>query len=223
MLNLPKYEPTKELFHAWIRDVDKVIHRICIASFSSDGDSLSQWRSYGNIAIGFDFKWFIGYASETHLMSVEYDAHKQEQLISLYLSHMCQAYTLDNSMGRLERIEDVYLKTDKLIRLVTFFKDAGFKDECEYRMAYIEDKNLFDSCGLKIAPKEFRVSKGKLIPYVKSTDLLTLGEKKSTLNICSVVLGPGLNSLVEQGVREYLDHKGYEDVEIKRSRVPYRT
>ncbi len=223
MSELPRYDSAKELFQAWIKNIEEVQHRVCIASFSSDGDSLSQWRSYGNIAIGFIPKLTIGYASETHFRAVEYEAHNQKELIKLYLSHMCQAYVLDHSMGRLQRIEDVYFKTEKIIKLITFFKDNGFKDEAEYRIAYIEDKQLFDTLGQHIAPKEFRVSQGKLIPYVKSIDLARSKEDKCTQKICTIVLGPGVDSLVEQGVREFLDHNGFEDVKIEKSRVPYRT
>lgn len=223
MIEAPKYASSKELIQSWINNIEKVQHRVCIASFSSDGDSLSQWRSYGNIAIGFNSNLTIGYASETYFRPVEYDAHIQKKLIELYLSHMCQAYVLDHSMGRLQKIEDVYFKTEKMIKLITFFKDIGFKDEAEYRIAYLEDKNLFDTLGLQIAPKEFRVSKGKLIPYVKSIDLALSREDSCTQKICTIVLGPGVDSLVEQGVREFLDHNGLDHVKIVNSKVPYRT
>jgi hypothetical protein len=224
MLDLPKYKSMQELIQIWIESIKKVNYRVCIASFSSDGDSLSQWRSYGsNIAVGFNTNSPIGYPSETHFKPVEYDVYKQEKLINLFLCHMCQAYTVDNSSGRLEKAKDIYESISRLIALMVFFKDSGFKDEMEYRIAYIEDKELFENIGVKISSKEFRVSQGKLIPYVKSTDLPTPMKEKCKINISSIVLGPGADIVLERGIREFLDYNGYEDVLIKKSCIPYRT
>lgn len=223
MLKAPEYREATGVLKAWVDGITKIDHRICVASFSSDGDNLSQWRAYGNFAIGFDANLAIGYASETHFSPIEYDPVRQNKFISLYLNHLCQAYCVDNTGGRLARIQNIYHKTEKLIKLITFFKDSRFKDECEYRIAYFEDNELFKSVGLPITPKEFRISHGTIIPYVKSSNLPTPGSSKCKVNIRSVVLGPGVNDLVEQGLREYLDYKGYQTVEIKKSCISYRT
>lgn len=223
MLKLPEYKLSHELIQSWIKGINDVNHKVYIASFSSDPDNLSQWRSYGNIAIGFSTQTPIGYPSETHFKPVEYDVKKQEKLISLFLSHMCQAYDIDNSSGRLQKNNDLYQKIFRLITLVTFFKNPGFKDEKEYRIAYIEDSELFEEMGVMIPSTNFRVSQDKLIPYVKSSDLPTPMDEKFDINICSVILGPDTNSILERGVKEILNYNGYKKIKIRKSGVPYRT
>jgi hypothetical protein len=223
MLGQSEFESSREILQAWIDNIEQVKHRVCIASFSGNGDSLSQWRSYGNIAIGFNPLFSIGAPHETHIMPIEYSESVQKRWAKLYLSHLCQAYSVDISLDRLKRIGKVYHNTDKLIKLISFFKDPGFREEDEYRIAYIEDPELFEKIGEEPAPKNFRISNGNLIPYVRSSDLPNAFDDKKHLSIKKIVLGPNSDLLLERSIREYLDHKGYGDIEILRSKIPYRT
>ena len=117
----------------------------------------------------------------------------------------------------------MYHKTDKLLNLITFFKNKSFSDEAEYRLSYLEDKALFNEVGLKLAPKRFRVRNKMIVPYVKSDELYdNLHIEKNKIKIKSITLGPNSHEQLSNGVRELLDSNGYEYVTIKYSKVPYR-
>jgi hypothetical protein len=212
-----------DLLRQWITDLQSPVHRVCVASFSGLGDSLSQWRAYGHIAVGFEPRDISLHAYRANLRPVEYLRDRQRALIDLHLHHMREAYLVDSDAGRLERIEDVYHRTDRLIELIAFFKDPAFAAEQEYRLAFIEHPELMPSLGHKCSAKRFRVSRGRIIPYVLSNELEPVLSSGRDLKIREVVLGPGADATLERGIREFLTESDMREVEVKRSRVPYRT
>lgn len=214
-----------ELLQHWIKDLRAPVHRVCVASFSADRDSLSQWRAYGAIAVGFEPRELSLHAHRATLRPVEYQRNRQRALVELYLHHMREAYLVDLQSGRLERIEDAYHKTDRLVDLITFFKDPAFLAEQEYRLAFIEHPELMPSLGYKCSAKRFRVSRGRIIPYVLSNELEPMVPEGSrqALTIRELVLGPQVDDVLERGVREFLADRGMCEVDVKRSGVPYRT
>ncbi len=212
-----------DLLRQWITDLQSPVHRVCVASFSGLGDSLSQWRAYGHIAVGFEPRDISLHAYRANLRPVEYLRDRQRALVDLHLHHMREAYLVDSDAGRLERIEDVYHRTDRLIELIAFFKDPAFAAEQEYRLAFIEHPELMPSLGHKCSAKRFRVSRGRIIPYVLSNELEPVLSSGRDLKIREVVLGPGADATLERGIREFLTESDMREVEVKRSRVPYRT
>jgi hypothetical protein len=214
----------KGLLDAWSEKALAPLPRVCVASFSGDGDSLSQWRAYGNVAIGFT-PYKIGiHANQSQLGIVRYDPKIQKQLAQVYVSHCLQAYALDVENKALERIPDVYHRFGQVLELVSFFKDPSFRDEREYRLAYVEHPELFqDSIFGERPPKHFRVKGGRIYSHIVSSEMFPHTDRKSPLGICKVVLGPGADDLMELGIREFLDEKGLQDVTITRSQIPYRT
>lgn len=223
MLRAKPEASTAALLESWIRDVGAVERRVWIASFSGDDDSLSQWRAYGPVAIGFVPHDLAMHAMRANLNAVEYDREAQRKLASVYLHHLCQAYAEDAAKNRLERIEDVYHKIDQLIEVVAFFKDPSFSVEHEYRLAYFEYPDMLKSFGLEGVPMHFRVSRSRLLPYVKSPDLEPVPLDDRPLKIAEVVLGPEADKLLERGVREFLAANGLAGIPVRRSNVPYRT
>jgi hypothetical protein len=212
-----------DLLQHWIRALGAPVHRVCVASFSAAGDSLSQWRAYGPIAVGFEPRDFSLHAYRANLRAVEYRRERQRGLVELHLHHMREAYLVDLDEGRLERIEDVYHKVDRLVELIAFFKDPAFASEQEYRLAFIEHPDLMSSFGHKNSAKRFRVSRGRIIPYVLSNELEPILPNSRALAMREVVLGPESDSTLERGIREFLIEHNMGEVEVKRSRVPYRT
>lgn len=223
MLKKESQESIRALLKTWNRDIDKDTHRVCIASLSADGDSLSQWRSYGPIAVGFEPRDLSLHALRANLGPVEYDRDRQRGLVNTYLHHLCQAYGVDLAEGRLQRIRRVYHKTDRLIELIAFFKDPAFRGEDEYRLAYIEYPELVESFDIAPSPKRFRITRSRLQPYVMANELIPTLPDHPPLKIKRVVLGPGADSLLERGVREFLAERKLVEVEVHRSTVPYRT
>ena len=212
----------RDLLSTWSENLHTLQNRVCISSFSSHDDSLSQWRAYGPIAIGFEIGSLELHVDQGRLQPVEYRPEAQDKLIDIYLHHLRSAYRLDVSSGRLDRIPDVYHKVERLLDVIAFFKDPAFSSENEYRLAYIENPEVLESLGLERPPKSFRISKGRIVPYVASVDVLPSEHRSYELKIAEVVIGPESDELLERGVREYLHAKGIGSVTVRRSAVPLR-
>ena len=133
-----------DLLRQWITELQSPVHRVCVASFSGSGDSLSQWRAYGHIAIGFKPMDLSLHAYRATLDPVEYQRDRQRALADFYLHHMKEAYRIDFDSGR-------------------------------------------------------------------------------DLKIREVILGPEVDATLERGIREFLNESNMREIEVKRSRVPYRT
>lgn len=212
----------RELLSTWTKNLHMLQNRVCIASFSGEDDSLSQWRAYGPLAIGFATRPLSLHVDQSRLQAVEYSPEVQKKLVDIYLHHLRSAYSADVSSGRLNRIPDVYHKVERLLELIAFFKDPAFKSENEYRLVYIDNPEVLESVGLQRPLKSFRISKGRILPYVPSTDILPSENRKFELEITEIVLGPECDELLERGVREFLDAKGLANVKSRRSLVPLR-
>lgn len=217
-------EEQEGLLKAWLSAASGHLPRVCVASFSGNGDSLSQWRAYGNVAIGF-VPYKIGiHTNQSQLGAVQYDPETQRKLAQVYVAHASQAYSDDIKNKALERIPDVYHRFGQVLELVSFFKDPSFRDESEYRLVYVEHPELFED-GLfgESPPKQFRVKGGRIYSHVKSSEMFPRADHKWPLGISEIVLGPESDDLMELGVREFLDENGLEAVPIRRSKIPYRT
>jgi len=214
----------KDLLTTWSKAASNGRHRVCVVSFSGDSDSLSQWKAYGPIAIGFTPHLIGIHANLARLQKVEYDPGVQRQLVEVFINHLLQAYQVDLSNNELERIPDVYHRFEQLLELVSFFKDRSFKDEQEYRLAYVEHPQLIDRGYFEPPPKRFRTRRNKILPYIVSSEIYPRRDGKlNELGICEIVLGPEADDLLERGIREFLGANGMEKIPIKRSNVPYRT
>lgn len=211
-----------ELLESWIGSLSDHKKRVCIASFSADGDSLSQWRAYGRIAIGFEIYQVVRHVRGVSLQSVEYSESVQSELAALYLNHLCQSYLEDNSKNLLGFAPDLYHQTNQLFELISFFKDSSFQGERECRLVYIEDNSLHESMGINKPKIYFRSTGSHIIPYVSSNELYASPEIAEPLDMAEIVLGPGSDELLERGVRELLEYHGKKNIPIRRSSVPYR-
>lgn len=213
----------QNLLSAWKEKLEASTNRVCITSFSGDNDSLSQWRAYGPIAIGFPVHPLALHVDQGRLQPVEYDPSTQEKLVQVYVHHLVSAFEADTDGNRLERISDVYHKSDRLLELAVFFKDHAFRTENEYRLVYIDYPDVLSRFGVSSPPRSFRVARGRIIPYVASTEVLKSEHRDFPLEISEVVLGPESDELLEQGVREFLNENGLPNIKVRRSLVPLRS
>ncbi len=211
-----------DLLSTWKETVGGARNRICITSFSGDDDSLSQWRAYGPIAIGFPRSLSL-HVNQGRLQPVEYHPETQRKLVEIYVHHLVSSYQADLQGNRLERIPDVYHKLDRLVELAVFFKDPAFRAENEYRLTYIDIPETFESLGIKSPARSFRTARGRLVPYVPSTEVRLSKHREFPLEISDVVLGPESDELLAQGVREFLDENNLGNVSVRRSLVPLRS
>lgn len=216
-------EHVRGLLSAWEDNLSRWQNRVCIASFSFDDDSLSQWRAYGPVAIGFPMQALALHVNQSRLQQVEYERDTQRKLLEVYLHHLCSAFSVDTAAGRIERIPDAYHGAERLLELLVFFKEPAFRSENEVRLAFVDNPQLFDSFKLPRLEKSFRVSRGRIVPYVASVDVLPSRHREFKLEISEVVLGPESDELLKRGIREFLDANGWDNVTVRRSAVPLRT
>lgn len=200
-------------------DVSK--HRICIASFSMKPDSLSQWRAYGPVAVGFDLRGLgFGYSNTVRSGPVVYDPAHQSAMLRL-LAHLNASAWERERPSEKRRLRSLYFENvDRLLDVVAFFKNAGFADERELRMVHTENSNVLGILGMDPFPERFRVSGGLIVPYVTTKDLAT--DSPDALPITEVVIGPGANAeRLLHGVQRALLAHGY-NVRARISGITYR-
>lgn len=212
----------KDLLVEWKNKIKKTPNRVCITSFSSDGDSLSQWRAYGPVAIGFPVKDLSSHVESGLFRNVEYDPLIQAKIVNICLNHLINAFVVDMEEGRLKHVPDLYHKNARLLDFITFFKNPAFKSESEFRLAYIDDPDVLGALGFSTPPKSFRVANGKIVPYVPSTAISFTEEHSFPLKIEEIVIGPENDELLEQGILELLSENGLSDVSVRKSIVPLR-
>jgi hypothetical protein len=208
-----------------------------VTCFSKDGDLLSQWRAYGNngkgISIGFEFAdltdSFDKYLTGTH---IEYDETTQIESIKEYINLIVHFYKKiqDNYDWNGQDFNNLVAK-----QIITFFnnviysfKHPSFIDEREYRLQLEIDNK--DDIDLK-----FRATENLIIPYtvLKNSYASYLETKESDetepifslkkLPISKIIIGPSLDyETVKIGIKQFLFEKGYKEINIEKSNVPYR-
>jgi hypothetical protein len=226
-------DESKDILESWQENISDWIElresspiRVCLASFSSLGDDLSQWRSYGMISIGFCPQKLKYHANGAILNEVIYDRPKQLKLAKLYLHHILssclEGLKHSNEPGVLS---SMYKDIEILVELMAFVKHSSYTSEREVRLIYAENINMasFFPDGKK--SKKFRVSGERIIPYMHSTELASSDLEKARLKsaIKEVVIGPSIDPLVYRGIRDLLSEHDLSDVHIKNSTIPYRT
>ncbi len=211
----------------WGGVIETMQSRVCVCSFSSDGDSLSQWRAYGPLAIGFRVGGLMfGYANTTRMQPVVYEPDTQRQLFDLMACYCASAYINDAATISPKKLAQLYEDgSDRNLELTAFLKHPTFSDEREIRMVHVENPRIFDgSLPAKPAPYRFRTSRGFLMPYVTTRDVVALPDSYPVrLPISEIVIGPYSNAdMLEHGVKVLLKARGYEGVAVRRSTAPLR-
>lgn len=195
------------------------------ASFSKNGDSLSQWRAYAEdasgVCIGFDREYFnkfcIEHSNNPRLVDVVYGFDAAEYLND-YLEHNPIDEEMSDSKVRwIANIRDSY----NLWRAAPIHKNPAFSEEQEVRLVYEEH-----AAHGKLIPNapmceiDFFESNGKLIPFYSVP--LEQGDKHP---IREIVIGPK-NKIPENGlsIRMLLEANGFpiEEHQIRMSKASYR-
>lgn len=212
-----------------------------VTCFSKDGDLLSQWRAYGNngkgISIGFEFSnltdSFDKYLTGTH---IEYDEKIQIESIKEYIHLMIEFYkNIENNYNwNGQDFNNLVAK-----QIITFFnnviysfKHPSFIDEREYRLQLEIDNTMYKKEDIDL---KFRATENLIIPYtVIKNDYISYLETKvpnesepifslKKLPISKIIIGPSLDyETVKTGIKKFLSEKGYNEIDIEKSNVPYR-
>lgn len=213
--------------------LEQKFNKYYVASFSLDGDSLAQWRAYAangaGISIGFDtgkktkFPHF-SCLPDYYLTKVIYDDREKVKIMLHVVKQYANEYQKDiKKIGA--RYDDDY--ADYLVLSLSFFfinfKNSAFSAEQEVRIVLsTQDTDQFGG-------KEYRISNGLIVPYV-CTYNLHIKEPESgnkikpdPLPISNVVIGPiAHQDAVIESIKTFLSDSGYSNVEVTKSKIPYR-
>jgi len=217
-------------------------HHVFITSFCKDGNLLSQWRAYsgnaGGFSIGFNrshltevSKHYLAsqpgavYPCDIPLQECEYcDENSTAQFKTIaeqlafwfkdsVVSKGKPGPDLDIPKDAREISEEAFKRYWNICKKVPFLKDIGFKEESEWRMAFILSKDFLKS-NLK-----FRCRNSMLIPYLE----IGLRLDSSPTGIEQIFVGPCPHpEESREAVEMLLEKEGIRDVKVKDSQIPYR-
>jgi len=209
--------------------------RICVACFSFERDSLTQWKGYGRdhvgIAIGIEplpFFTTLAYPRELSYSPIIYDPQVKRELLRGFAHDWSTLRDRDLKEGLIES-NDAYesLPRSGFFELLSMMKDEAFRDERELRFVYQEDPEGTISKLDGRAPKRFRIAGDILTPYTTTKDIVqrsaVFSAADSKLRFHEIIVGPHPHAaLIQSGIRELLTEYRYEDVEVNVSKVPFR-
>jgi hypothetical protein len=204
-----------------------------VASFSSNNDSLTHWRSYcpqhSGVSIGFkkealknarlNEKRIPGMLSEDIALGrVKYLDHEDWKTINGIIRLAIHYAT--KSTERASTTPDPYTLAHYfsmyIDRIAVGSKLNAFEAESEYRLV------LFGLFGRENNLK-FRTVRSTLIPYVEVFIPRTGSSVEVWDAVDSVTVGPTANmTLTARSVRAFLDIRGAHDVRLLTSGIPYR-
>ncbi|QSR89276.1 DUF2971 domain-containing protein [Methylacidiphilum caldifontis] len=211
---------------------------IFVACFSTESDDLSQWRAYSRgeegYAIGIDFtKIQENMHRSFKITQVIYDVSEQEKMIESIINAAEKFFTdyeiakdLDRQLP--QNYEELEKSNKAAFAAIAFlkafgqfapcFKHEAYKAEKEWRIIYFPDGN--DSSRMR-----FTQHRGFLARHVA---LFGSKNKENSLLlpelIREVVIGPcAYPDISRANVRYLLSSKGYLNVPIKTSNIPFRS
>ena len=218
-----KRPTSADVLRQWQTAIQQFDTRVCVASFSHRRDSLSQWRAYGNVAIGYRIESLMLQTRSVWMRTLVYEPTRQMKLLDLLAHLTASAYENDLDRVPANKIESLYRGATALVlQLAVFLKHPDFGDEREMRLAHLESEHTYEQFPeLRRPPHRSREAGDLEIPYVTTRDLAQ--QHPDRLKIEEILIGPGPDADdVERGVRELLQAKGYEAVPVHRSGVPLR-
>jgi Protein of unknown function (DUF2971) len=200
---------------------------VFVTCFTLNDDQLSQWRGYAmdgyGYAIGFDTARLKQAYPSSLMLNVLYDEHLQRQLVRTFMMNattVISGIMNEQNKAIVEMFIDVSNWNDHFPSiylgcgyhtLLPALKDSGFAEENEIRLslntsAYPElRKNL-----------KFHDKRGMLVPHIP----LTWDNNK--LPIQEIIVGPNLDfDKARWSMDHFLRLHGYDNVEIRRSKIPY--
>jgi len=193
---------------------------VYVASFTEEGDLLSQWRGYcskGGFSLGFHFD-LLSQVAKTHdsfLLPCVYDTKIQKQIIEELLISFSGKYD-DALKGKQDDSDKLAHKISvefiiHLFALAPMLKHESFKEEKEWRIV---------SSILRVAPDiQFRANESNIIPYIE----MALSKDDNEIELRKLFIGPESNNkYAKEAVLQLLRKNRVPQNTIKYSSVPYR-
>jgi hypothetical protein len=218
----PREDNPAGTFHGRLRDQLLTLTKdiqVFVASFSEQGDLLSQWLAYSGLgngyAIGLSAKHFEAAKGDGFmLVRCLYEEAKQIALTDAVIDVLCE----NSSVGDEERSS----RLTKALIAAAAIKHPGFQQEAEWRLVKTSPVG-FGMC----RSTQFRKGRNGIVPYLRAP-LLT-EEHARTLVPKSIHIGPNDNVEAAQvAVETLLDSEGLlpfigkRKVEVVPSKTPYR-
>ena len=175
-----------------------------VFSLSTEGDDLNQWRGYcpkeGGFSIGFNHEKLLSIIE--NLNKIE-NGKRYKIRECIYI----QEEQIKKVKSLIDRIDDKVFY-EELVKISSYIKDKSFKDEKEYRLIYHRE------------PKEIKYREGKsmIIPYIEFPPI-----DGGLLPISKIIVGPPHPELSKLSIEYLLNTKKYEDIEVVKSEIPYRS
>jgi Protein of unknown function (DUF2971) len=195
---------------------------------------LSQWRGYGaggGFAIEFDEDGVdnlakletekyavVGFKTEDVLYDQferSFNPGDYEGLAGAMIAQMFEPQDISRITGK----KDIDATMIKFLSVAPFLKNAGFREEREYRLTTSGIRSSHIPHDEKREQKKikYRNRNGLVVPYVE-----LFSAPDSRLPIKSVIVGPHpQQELQEEAVKMMLE-KGYLEVQVRRSQIPFR-
>jgi hypothetical protein len=192
-------------------------YQLFVASFSEWADDISQWRSYGDFAIGFSAQEF-GADLEPCFYSDEDHRTELERFLAAELPSWEMRFEEAQTAGELGA--QVALP-GRLGRFAARLKHSGFEPEREWRL--IDGPTLPDA----FAPKGCEPTPpGTLGPGIAGTvdyrgAFVAYRKVNVKASIHEVYLGPGQGHL-ERDLKRFCRWAGYGDLPVHVSQIPLR-
>jgi len=194
------------------------------ASFSENGNLLSQWRAYAGVqgfAIGFRPLISRGRLAFTT------PGHGSLSLCRVLYDEQEQARSLDQLLASFEREHSGKRSVDEavaqIITRASMMKHRGFEEEREWRIMYHPVRiSHTDTRELRVRAEGDRlVTYVELVPRTHCKNAEVPRSDLAKLPIDSIICGPSVNiSAAMQSLEVLLRQSGYERVRIEISDIP---
>jgi hypothetical protein len=212
------------LFEALRESLINVLNRhVYVASFSEEGDLLSQWRGYSPRASGYSIGFLTRRLEDAgrldpsfFLVPCVYDHEKQVELMTSLVEDIVASADRDHEQQPDNRV-GTYSKAfrgfgDLMGIMGPTFKHASFEEEREWRI--VSMPGAVDASVL-----EFRTGRYHLIPYC----VFALEKPEVRLSISEVIVGPTPDSaLALEAARMALARDSVHHENVISSTIPYR-
>lgn len=195
---------------------------VFVASFSEDGDLLSQWRGYcpngAGYSIGFvarDLRSEAG-IERFSLLQCCYEYEDQREIIRHVLNEVMNSARWTQTLEEFQN-EDLYHRAAELwfesfVPVAPIIKHGGFSEEREWRL-------ISKPLSLTDPRRRVRAGRSMLIPYVP----IKLTGFGSHIPIKEIIVGPTPHmKLAQMAVWGWLESKDISPVDVLNSRIPYR-
>jgi len=181
-------------------------------SFSSGGDSLPQWRAYGDVALGFEPRQLSNSATNLEnqlfgVLPVVYHEPDQESICRNILSFLMNSLKDTDPRNELILIPSI----QGFVTMLLLLKHKAFATENEWRFIAMRKH------GVESVAVNFRSTSKILLPYIEV-------ELPNGLPLIDVKVGPcDEMDYRTQSIRNFLYYKNYNPAIVTQSALPFRT